>query len=381
MIGAEYFGLINFASAFAGFFIIVSDYGFNFTANRDIAKNRNDTVKCSEIYNSVLVSKIFLLLLSSMIFIICIFVFGNVFTDKPVFIISLGTLAGTALFPHWFFKGMEKMYYIALPGIIIRTVATVLVFAVVRERADYIIYALLINGSSLLLGFAGILIVNIKFKYKFYFPPFNTLKRNFVEGLEVFYSIICTSIYNYANTFILGLFADFRIVGFYAAADKIISGVTGIVSNLNESTYPRISALLAEDRNKGIKMIITSGKMIGAVSLFLSAVIFVFAEPIVRIIFGSGFSETVVLLRIMSLIPFFISLNNLYGVQTILNMGHKKAFLNIIVVSLVFFLVVSFITVPYLGAAGTAFSITSTEFIVLFLMIIFISRKKLLAHG
>lgn len=379
IIGAEYFGLINFAAAFTGFFIIVSDYGFNLTANRDAAKNRNDSGKCNELYNSVQILKLFLLIVSSVLFIAFIFVFGNTFPDKSIFIISLGTLAGTALFPQWLFKGLEKMYYIAVPGIVIRSFATALVFVLVKEKADYIIYALLLNGSIFVLGLTGITIVRFKLKYRYFMPSFEILKRNFKEGLEVFYSIICTSIYNYANTFILGLFYDFRIVGLYSAADKIISGIVGLVSNLNESTYPRISALLAEEKEKGIGMIKTSSKLIGAVSLFFSLFIIIFAEPVVSIIFGSEFSGAVPLLRIMSLIPPFISLNNLLGVQTMLNLGHKKEFLVTVFVSLLFFLALSFVIVPLLGAAGTALAITSTEFLVLLIMFIFVKRKNLLA--
>ncbi|MCE1163854.1 MAG: oligosaccharide flippase family protein [Bacteroidetes bacterium] len=380
VIGAEYFGLINFAAAFAGFFIIISDYGFNFTANRDIAKNRNDRDKCMEIFNSVLTLKLLLLLLSVLIFVSGVFLFPGIFYERPVFFISLGTLAGMALFPQWFFKGMEKMLYVTVPGIVIRAAATLLVFFAVREKSDYVVYALLLNGGNFLLGITGILIVAVKFRYKFYFPSRRVLWKDFREGLEVFYSIICTSVYGYANTFILGLFSDLKVVGFYAASDKIVSGIVGIISNLNESTYPRISSLLVENREKGVEMIKMSAKIIGTVSLSFSFLLFIFAKPLVLVIFGDEFASTVPLLRIMSLIPLFLPLNNLLGVQTILNMGYKKDFLRIISASLLFFLTVSFTLVPFFRAEGTAIAITGTELLVLLLMALFVKRKKLLNY-
>jgi polysaccharide transporter, PST family len=380
VLGPGNFGLVNFAAAFAGFFVIIGDYGFNFSANRDIARNRQDEEKCREIYNTVFVLKLSLFLLCLLIFIPVIYIFSEFFHQKIIFFISLGTLLGNVLFPYWLFKGMEKMMYIAVPNIIIRTITTLLIFILVLKRDDVVTYAVILNAGNVILGIAGVLIVAVKYRYRFYVPAISTLKDNFKEGLEVFYSIICTSIYNYANIFLLGIFTDYRIVGVYSAADKIITGITGLVSNLNESTYPRISSLLAESRKSGVEMIKTSAKIIGAVSLTAAAITFVFAESIVRIVFGAEFSETVIPLRILSFVPLFLSLNNLYGVQTILNMGYKREFLNIILISLFYFLIASFILVPMFMAVGTSLSIASTELVVLLLMIIFVKKKKLLSE-
>ncbi|MGV8017005.1 MAG: oligosaccharide flippase family protein [Ignavibacteria bacterium] len=379
VIGADYFGLVNFAAAFAGFFMIAEDYGFNITANRDIARNRGDKNKCVEIYNSVLTAKIILFLVSAAVFSLMIFSFGEFSNYKSVYLVHLGTLAGTALFPQWFFKGMEKMTYIAVPGIIIKTLTVVLIFILVREKGDYLLYAVLLNAGNLVLGLAGAGIVVLKFRYSFIMPSLVSIKRVLTDGLDVFFSIICTSIYGYANTFILGLFTDYKIVGLYAAADKVITGVNGLISNLNESTYPRISSLLSADLKKGIELTKTSAGIIGAVSLFFSLLLFAFADLIVKIFFGEAFADAAVLIRIMSLIPFFVSLNNLFGVQTVLNRGYKKPFLGIIFVSLICFLCLSFILVPLLQAEGTSISIAATELLVLLLMAAYIKRKKLLS--
>ena len=379
VIGADYFGLVNFAAAFAGFFMIAEDYGFNITANRDIARNRGDRNKCIEIYNSVLTAKVILFLVSAAVFSLIVFSLKEFSSNKSIYLVHLGTLAGTALFPQWFFKGMEKMTYIAVPGIIIKTITVVLIFIFVREKGDYLLYAVLLNAGNLVLGLAGAGIVALKFRYGFTIPRLASIKNALAEGFEVFLSIICTSIYGYANTFILGLFTDYRIVGLYSAADKVITGVNGLISNLNESTYPRISSLLSSDLKKGIELIKTSAGIIGSVSFACSLLLFVFADFIIKIIFGDAFADSAVLLRIMALIPFFISLNNLFGVQTILNRGYKKQFLGIIFASLVSFLFLSFIIVPILHAEGTSISIAATELLVLVLMAAYIKRKKLLS--
>ncbi len=48
----EKYGLIAFASSFIGYFHVLTDYGFNLSATREISINREDVSKVSEIFGS-----------------------------------------------------------------------------------------------------------------------------------------------------------------------------------------------------------------------------------------------------------------------------------------------------------------------------------------
>src|SRR5690554_3257409 len=64
VLGVEKYGLVMFAQSFIMFFNILVDYGFNLSATREIAVNRNDNKKITEIYSSVMIIKMLMLILS-----------------------------------------------------------------------------------------------------------------------------------------------------------------------------------------------------------------------------------------------------------------------------------------------------------------------------
>ena len=67
VIGADGFGRIAIASAVIMWIQTISDWGFNYTATRDVAKNRDDKDKVSHILSNVIWAKFILLFLSFII--------------------------------------------------------------------------------------------------------------------------------------------------------------------------------------------------------------------------------------------------------------------------------------------------------------------------
>jgi len=64
VLGPEKFGPIAFSQAFIGYFMIVTNYGFNLSATRDISINRENKEKVYEIFSSVMVIKLALMTIS-----------------------------------------------------------------------------------------------------------------------------------------------------------------------------------------------------------------------------------------------------------------------------------------------------------------------------
>ena len=67
--------------------------------------------------------------------------------------------------------------------------------------------------------------------------------------------MIAIKFYTTSNTFILGLFANEAVVGYYAAADKIKIAFHGILSVISQSVSPYVTSLYQESVSRFILFI------------------------------------------------------------------------------------------------------------------------------
>ena len=63
VLGPEYYGLVMMAQATMIYFTILTDYGFNLSATKDIAAHQSDTKKVSDIFSAVMGTKCVLLII------------------------------------------------------------------------------------------------------------------------------------------------------------------------------------------------------------------------------------------------------------------------------------------------------------------------------
>jgi len=88
VLGVEKFGLVMFAQATIQFFIISTDYGFHLSAVREIATNRDDLNKVSQIFSSVMAVKFVLLVLCFGILLIFVSFIDRFHTESLVFLLT-----------------------------------------------------------------------------------------------------------------------------------------------------------------------------------------------------------------------------------------------------------------------------------------------------
>lgn len=335
---SEIYGLIVFAQTVVQYFIIFINYGFNISATQSIALNKNDKIKLSEIISAVFIVKILIMFISFLIMLVLINTVALFKNEAKLFLFSMALCVQEAIFPIWYFLGIEKMKYITIINVFSRVVFTALIFFLVTQKSDYILVPIL-NGIGAL--FAGIYSLFIVFKdkeIKFTFQSFKILFKYFKDSTYFFISNISNMIYSNAGKFILGSTGHMSEVAFYDIGEKILSLIKNIVSIIEQTIFPRISI------TKDIKLFNTIKNYTILIVSIICTITVVFSKYIILILAGKAMisaSDTFSLL-IISAIP--ITLSTFWGHVMLLAWEKKNEFLKLKVISLLSFLIILSIT-------------------------------------
>ncbi|WP_270584488.1 flippase [Bacillus smithii] len=375
VLGPDNYGLVAFAQSFIQFFVILADYGFNLSVTNQIAIYRENKEKIQTIFSTVMTIKLFFLIICFLILCLSVYLFPKFQGHRLVYVITFGTVIGNILFPVWFFQGIEKMKYITVLNVFAKTIFTVGIFMLVKNSDDILIVPLLNSVGTIFIGLISLGIIKKTFSLSYVMPCLSDIKYQLKEGWYVFISTVAISFYTVSNTFILGLFTNNTIVGYYASAEKIINAASGIVSPITQAIYPYISRLMAENRERTLMFIRKVLFIVGGGTLFISLCIFILAENIVDVALGDKYTHSVGILRIIAFLPFLIGLSNTFGIQTMLTLGYKKAFSNILMVASILNVLLAVIFVPMFKHIGTAIAVLTSEFFVTFTMFVYLRLK------
>jgi PST family polysaccharide transporter len=294
-----------------------------------------------------------------------------------VYYLAFGNVVGMWLFPIWLFQGLERMKYIPLLNVTAKLLVIVSTFVVIQDPADYLYVPLLQSAGTILIGLAGLALALAKFHIRFRLPPVQVLVREFADGWHLFLSRMATTLYTTSNIVILGLVTDSTFVALYAPGDKIVrAAADALQTPLSQAIFPHIGRLASQSRHAALRFTAKTMKLAGLAALAISAALFVTA-PYIGAVFGARFAAGVPVIRVLSPLPFFMCLSNIFGVQVMANFGLKRLLTRILIVAGVFNVLLAVLLAGPLQHIGVALAALTTEIFVTVAMIVMLRRNGL----
>lgn len=355
VIGVEGFGKIAFSAAVIVWFKTIADWGFNYTATRDVARNRDNPEKISEIFSNVLWARLFLTALSFLLLTLAISTIPYFKKNESILLITFLSVPGYILFPEWFFQAMERMRFITIFNLFSKFLFTVLVFIFIKEKSDFILQPLFITLGYAVSGIFAMYIVIVKWKIKILPPNISTIYITIEKSTNVFINNIMPNLYNSFSVVLLGFYGGSVSNGLLDAGSKFISIVQQFIMVISRVFFPLLSR--RSDKH-GIFL-----KINLSVSILFSIILFLLAPIIINIFFTKDFYQAIPILKIMSISIVFIALNNAYGTNYMIIQGYEKELRNTtFIVSLIGFLL-AFPLIYFYDFLGAAITITFTRII------------------
>lgn len=362
VIGPHFYGTIAFAQAFATYFVLLITYGFDFTASRQIAQNRQNPERIRAIFWTVMWCRLYLFALSTVVFGAALIWIPAVNDVAAVMLVSYLFVIGTVAFPTWFFQGVERLGATATFNFIVKFVVTVGVFVFLKRQEQFIIVPLLLTIGQIVAGISALVYAMVRYTGWVVFPGWRQLWRQLREGVTVFVSTVFMNVYTISNTVLLAFFASQESVGFFAGASKIVIAIRSVaLLPISQSMFPHIAKEMKADRGKGVRLLMKMTMLVVLILFPISLGLFLFAGPIVRLVLGGQFESAARVVRVLSLLPLVVGLSNVFGVQGLLNLGQDKAFLRVIAAGSILDVILNGLLDPSMKEVGAAASWLLTE--------------------
>ena len=349
VIGADGFGKIAFASAIVVWIQTISDWGFNLTATRDVAQNRNDKEKVSRIFSNVLWARCILTILSGLILLFVVLVVPYLRENADIIFVTFLLVPGYILFPEWFFQAIERMKYTTIFNLIIKLIFTISVFIFIHKREDYLIQPLLTTIGYLLCGIGALYLILKKWGYTLYKPELTEILETIRNSADVFINNLMPNLYNRFSVMLLGFFCGSTANGVYDGGNKFPTIFYNFQSVLSRAFYPFLAR--RPDKHSFYAKLNIGSALIGAV--FLIAI----SPLVIKIMLGDEFEKSVIVMQILSFSVVFLAMSYTYGTNYLIINHKEKPLRNLTFVSSIVGMCVSIPLVYYFSYIGAAVTV------------------------
>ena len=325
ILGASLFGSVSYAQNIITYLTLLINYGFEYSATRQISIAREDKAKTDAIFWSVIAAKGMLLVLSFAILAVLPFCMERVACDPKLYIYTALANIGIVFFPTWYLQGVQQMDKMAWANFFTKLLGAVLVLSLVREASAYRLYPLLMSASSILIGIGAMIYVIRHFGISRPVLSRQTLREVMQAGAPIFLNNVFVALYTTANMTILGMYAADDVIGYFSGAQRLIQALNMVVvMPVSMAVFPEISRRFADSKTQGAKFLKQVLLLAGGAAAVVSLITFLCAPLMIRIMYGAGFAPSVAILRWLAPIPFLVMIATLLTVQGLYGMGLQR---------------------------------------------------------
>jgi O-antigen/teichoic acid export membrane protein len=356
-IGAAGLGLLGYVEYVSGFIIAVASFGIPFYGVREVARLQNDPLHRQLLFRQLFFIHVIVSVTGVLVFTAIIKLSNQ---SIPLALVALGC-AGILLPPfaaEWYMQGVEAFQYTTVRNIVLRALGVLTTLLLVSSQADYIVYY-----SIILLVQVAVAVTNL---YKIGFPTtgfgFSGWKRHVKPLWRFFLTASIISMYVFFDVIVLGFFTTDRAVGYYTIAIKIVKLSLLLVLSLNVILFPRISFLTTTKDLGGIRVLLHKAIcFIILLTLPIAAGFYFLAPQIIFLLAGQDFTPSILLVQILSGIPFIIGISNLFVYQILLPFGNEKRMLTAVFITCIVSLALHVVLAQLYKEKGTAIATVLTE--------------------
>lgn len=352
-------GKVTSAQNIVSYFILIASLGIPTYGIKAIAVARQNKERLSQTFWELFIINLISSVACSLCFIVMIENAPFIKGEQALYLVAGLNLFANVLNVDWFYQGLEEYKYITLRSISVKAVSYGLMFIFVRDRSDYIVYALL--SSTALVGNYFFNAIRV---WKYITPHFTGLhfSKHLKPIMFLLASTVAVEVYTLADTTMITFMCNDSAVGMYDVASKVIRVVRGVCTAACAVFLPRLSMYYSQNQLSEFKDLIGKGfKMLLIFTIPAAAGIILIANPAIVLLFGESFEGSIFPAQILAVSIISVALSGFFGNQVLVTVGKEKTVMLSTMLGAAANVCLNSILIPCMGISGAAIASVITE--------------------
>jgi O-antigen/teichoic acid export membrane protein len=372
-LGKALFGDYSYVAALVGAFELLSDFGLNQIAIREIARRQE---KADDYFGSVLMLKGSMMLLTLAILIVA----ANSAPGEAHVRVSIYVYGASVILNHFvntsfvLFRAFERMQYEAVLVLLERALYVLLTVWVISQGAGFV-SLFWVNMVSVLVKLAlGAWIIATRFTLPKIRLDWAMYKQYLRESLPVGVSQIVNSLILRIDVILLGFLTTSEVVGAFSGPYRIVdtAGLMSVV--LITAVFPVMARRARVSRDALRDLLQTAIKALLLLAIPASIGLIILARPALQFVLGGEFTESRAVLQVLALVIIPVYLNRLFD-YAFISINRQVAYARITAVALLLNIILDVALIPSIGYWGACVGTVSAEVLRLALCLWLISRE------
>ncbi|MDY9922725.1 flippase [Methanobacterium sp.] len=371
-LGVGGFGTLSLAFAFTGIFVVFVDLGLSTLLVREVARDKS---LANKYLGNIIVIKIVLSFITFGFIVIFVNLIGySQEVSNIIYIVSVSTIIGSfnALF-YSVFQAYEKMGYQSIGAVLNSFLLFSLILTIINYGLDIVTFSLIYIVVNLISLFYCFLICFWKFIWPKIEIDLSFWKTTIITALPLSLAVLFSVIGFRIDSVLLSIMNGNIAVGFYTAPYRLIEALIVIPSVFTLAIYPVISNFYVSSHETLENSYKISIKYLTIIGLPIAVGITLLADEIILLIYGNGFSQSILALQILSWEIPLIFLTYTFG-TFLVSIDKQIISLKITFIAMIVNIILNLLLIPYFSYLAASFVTVITELVAFIFCFSYLSK-------
>jgi polysaccharide transporter, PST family len=296
VLGIEGLGLFIVTLAVIQMLLVLTDFGFGFSALRRTAV-ADTAAERQAVASATITAKLALWAVGSVVLVLVVLAVPSMRQHLDLYLVGVLVSVGAALYPMWYLQGTGRLKLYALLTGGSRVVALAGLVLTVRSADQLglaVFWQLLPYPLSAAVCWA---VMTVQKDVALRLSRSEEATKALYDSLPLFVSLIGGQLIVISSAILLGQLAGYRQAGLYGPADRLTSAILGVLVAVEQAILPRLAA--AHERPQEInqpKLILAS--LMGCYGL-AGLLLAVAAPVLIPWYLGADFADAVPIVQLM----------------------------------------------------------------------------------